>query len=60
MNETQIHAIADTLLPQFLPKNDQETELSFNFTIPPNSTFRVWYSKKGDTWSFQRYEKIVI
>ena len=60
MNETQIKQIADTLLPQFLPKSDKETEVSFNFTIPPNNTFRVWYLKKAETWTFVRHEKIAI
>lgn len=60
MTETQIKQIADTLLPQFVPKNDAETELSFNFTIPPNNTFRVWYTKTGKTWAFVRYEKIEV
>lgn len=60
MNETQIKQIADTILPEFLPKNEMETELSFHFTIPPNSTFRVWYKKKGQSWAFVRFEKVTV
>lgn len=60
MNETQIKQIADTLLPEFLPKNSIETELSFHFTIPPNKTFRVWYCKSQKGWNFVKYEKIPV
>lgn len=60
MTETQIKQIADTLLPQFIPKNDAETELSFNFTVPPNHTFRVWYTRSQKAWTFVRYEKVQI
>lgn len=60
MNETQIKNIADTLLPQFIPKSEKETSLSFHFTVPPNNTFRVWYDKVGKSWNFVRFERIVI
>lgn len=60
LNDEQIKAIADSLLPGFLPKNALETELSFNFTVPPNHTYKVWYEKQANAWVFNKSEKVKI
>ncbi|MGY0038780.1 hypothetical protein [Pedobacter sp. NJ-S-72] len=41
----QIEAIANTLLPSFIPKDNQETKLSFHFTLPPNNSYKVFFEK---------------
>ena len=38
--------LAEQLLPQFLPKNDQQTTLTFQFTMVPAITYRVTFDKK--------------
>lgn len=60
LNDKQIKGIADSLLPTFLPKNGAETELSFNFTVPPNHTYKVWYEKQHTVWKFMKFEKVQI
>ncbi|PRD46790.1 hypothetical protein C5745_13045 [Sphingobacterium haloxyli] len=60
LNDKQIKEIADSLLPTFVPKNDAETELSFNFTVPPNHTFSVSYEKRHTVWVFVKSEKVQI
>lgn len=59
--DDRIQHIADTLLDSFLPKNEEEKTLSFHFTIPPNSSYKVYYEKsiKGK-WEFIRAEKQVV
>lgn len=58
LKEEQIKMIAETILPGFVPKEEEETELSFHFTVPPNQSFKVWYQKdKKMGWQFSRYEK---
>ncbi|WEK18839.1 MAG: hypothetical protein P0Y49_18855 [Candidatus Pedobacter colombiensis] len=55
--ESQIKLIADTLLPGFIPKNANEKELSFHFTIPPNKSYKVNYKKNPkNEWVFEDYE----
>jgi hypothetical protein len=57
--ETQIKLIADTLLPGFIPKNPEETELSFHFTIPPQKSYKVYYQKNNkNVWTFIRFESV--
>ena len=56
--ESQIKLIADTLLPGFIPKNANEKELSFHFTIPPNKSYKVWYKKGAkNEWEFTGFEQ---
>lgn len=59
--EDKIQLIADTLLNSFLPKDPEERNLSFHFTIPPNLNYKVYYEKtdKG-VWCFLRAEKISV
>lgn len=58
-----IELIAGQLLPQFIPKTEAETTLSFQFTIAPNNTYRVNYVKKQGkakaVWELVGYEEIV-
>lgn len=55
--KAQIEAIANTLLPSFIPKDDQETTLSFHFTLPPDSSYKVFFEKdKSAKWQFKTYE----
>lgn len=59
--EIQIKLIADTLLPGFIPKDLNETELSFHFTIPPKSTYKVHYQRSGkNDWTFVSFEAVEI
>lgn len=53
----QIEATADSIMKHFIPKNPDENTLSFHFTIPPSSNYKVDYEKnaKGD-WSFVGFE----
>ena len=54
----QIQIIADTLLPGFIPKNPEETELTFHFTLPPAKNYKVWYKKTDKSeWKFVRFEE---
>jgi hypothetical protein len=56
----QIEAIANTLLPSFIPKDPTETSLSFHFTLPPDSSYKVFFEKDAKAkWKFQRYEEAV-
>jgi hypothetical protein len=55
--EEQIKNIADALLSSFLPKDANETELNFHFTIPPNHSYKVWYKRKKAVWSFEKFEE---
>lgn len=55
----QIKLIADTLLPGFIPKDQNEKELTFHFTIPPNKSYKVYYQKdKKNEWTFVSYEPV--
>ncbi|HEY0175495.1 MAG TPA: hypothetical protein VGC08_03890 [Pedobacter sp.] len=54
----QIEAIANTLLPSFIPKDKEETNLFFHFTLPPDSSYRVFFEKDAKAkWQFVRYEE---
>jgi len=56
-SKEQIEAVAGALLGQFIPKDPEQNELSFHFTLPPDS-YKVSYvkDKKGD-WSFVGYQE---
>ncbi len=57
--EIQIKLIADTLLPSFIPKDKNENELTFHFTIPPNKSYKVLYQKNTQNeWIFISYEAV--
>ncbi len=59
LKEEQIKLIAGTLLPGFIPKDNTETELSFHFTVPPNQSYKVWYSRNNQSnWDFKKYEEV--
>jgi len=57
-----VEIIAGQLLPRFIPKNPNETSLAFQFTIAPNSTYRVNYVKKQvkgkADWVLTGYEEV--
>jgi len=57
-----ITIIAGQLLPRFIPKNEAETTLSFQFTIAPDNTYRVNYVKKQvkgkAVWELVGYEEV--
>jgi len=54
----QIEAIANTLLPSFIPKDNKETSLSFHFTLPPDSSYKVFFEKDAKAkWQFISYEE---
>ncbi|RKR84890.1 hypothetical protein BDD43_5143 [Mucilaginibacter gracilis] len=54
--------LADQLLPGFIPKDAAATTLTFQFTMVPNTTYRVNYVKtqeKGKAvWTFTGYELV--
>jgi hypothetical protein len=52
-----IEAMANTIMKNFIPKNDAEHLLTFHFTIPSASNYKVTYEKdtKGK-WNFITYE----
>ena len=53
----QVEATANSIMKHFIPKNPDETNLSFHFTIPPASNYKVNYQKniKGE-WLFIDFE----
>lgn len=52
-----IEAIANTLLPSFIPKDEKETKLSFHFTLPPDSSYKVFFEKDAQAkWQFISFE----
>lgn len=53
----QIEATANSIMKHFIPKNPDETSLSFHFTIPPSYNYKVNYEKdaKGE-WNFVGFE----
>lgn len=56
----QIEAIANTLLSSFIPKDLSEKSLSFHFTLPPDSSYKVFFEKDAQAkWQFVRYEEAV-
>lgn len=56
----QIQEIANTLLPSFIPKNKEETSLSFHFTLPPDSSYKVFFEKDAKAkWQFIKFEEAV-
>jgi len=57
-SKEQIIAIANTLLPSFIPKDNQETSLSFHFTLPPDNSYKVFFEKDSKAkWQFIRFEE---
>lgn len=57
--ETQIKMIADTLLPGFIPKDPEEKELIFHFTLPPDKSYKVYYQKNNkNVWTFISFEPV--
>lgn len=55
----QIEAIANTLLPGFVPRDKNENKLSFHFTLPPDSTYRVFFERNSKLeWLFISYEVV--
>jgi hypothetical protein len=55
--EEEIQRISGAILPQFIPKDPAQTELSFHFTLPPKN-FRVDYQKNAKgRWEFKGYKE---
>jgi hypothetical protein len=53
----QIEAIANTLLPSFIPKDKQETSFFFHFTLPPDASYKVFFEKDGKSnWQYKGFE----
>ncbi|MBW4889849.1 hypothetical protein KXQ82_08985 [Mucilaginibacter sp. HMF5004] len=59
----QVEFIAVQLLPQFIPKDDKAVTLTFQFTMVPNTTYRVNFVKKVSggkaDWQLSGYEEVV-
>ena len=57
-----VELLAGQLLPRFIPKNENETSLTFQFTVAPSNTYRVSYVKtsvKGKMlWQLTGYEEV--
>ncbi|WP_316837623.1 hypothetical protein [Pedobacter nutrimenti] len=57
IKEEQIKMIAETLLPGFIPKNQDAKELTFHFTVPPGQSFKVFFERKNNSeWNWKGYE----
>ncbi len=56
-SEEQVKKVAAALLSSFLPKDQNETELTFHFTLPPNQSYKVWYKKTKSDCAFVKYEE---
>lgn len=55
-----IEAVANTLLSSFIPKDEKETTLTFHFTLPPDSSYKVFFEKDAKAkWQFKGYENAV-
>ena len=55
-----IEAVANTLMPSFIPKDEKETTLTFHFTLPPDSSYKVFFEKDAKAkWQFKGYENAV-
>jgi hypothetical protein len=56
-SKEQIEATANSIVHHFIPKDVAENKLSFHFTIPPSSNYKVNYEKdaKGN-WNLVSYE----
>lgn len=55
----KIEAIANTLLPSFIPKNKEEKVLCFHFTLPPDSSYKVFFEKDNKAnWQFKGFEEV--
>lgn len=58
----QIELVANSLLPKFIPKDECLTEFSFNFTLAPNNTYKVYYekpTKKNAVWTYIKFEEVL-
>ncbi|MDB5014693.1 MAG: hypothetical protein JWQ25_2895 [Daejeonella sp.] len=58
----QIELVANSLLPKFIPKDESLTEFSFQFTLAPNNTYKVYFektSKKAPIWTYVKFEEIL-
>lgn len=53
----QVEAMANSIMKHFIPKDPNETTLSFHFTIPPSHNYKVNYERdvKG-VWNFTDFE----
>jgi hypothetical protein len=55
----QVEKIANLLLPTFIPKDTTVNELTFHFTLPPNTNYKVWYEKTDSSdWKFLKFEEV--
>ncbi len=52
-----IEATANAIMSNFIPKNPDEQQMVFHFTIPTSSNYKVTYEKdKKGNWNFVGYE----
>ncbi len=59
---SQIETVANSLLPKFIPKDESSTEFSFNFTLAPSNTYKVFFeklNKKNAIWTYVRFEEVL-
>lgn len=57
----QIELVANSLLPKFIPKDDSLMEFSFQFTLAPNNTYKVFFekvTKKSPVWTYVKSEEM--
>ena len=59
----QIETVANSLLPGFIPKDESLTEFSFQFTLAPSNTYKVYFEKIADKksalWKFVKFEEVL-
>ncbi|WP_207423377.1 hypothetical protein [Desertivirga brevis] len=51
LSDQQIQAIAESLLPSFIPKDSSENQLAFHFTAE-GSHYQVAFEKEAKIWKF--------
>ena len=56
LSDQQIKLIAESLLPSFIPKDANESFLTFNFTAEGNH-YLVEFKREGKNWLFKKFEE---
>ena len=61
-NTGHVEFLAKQLLPRFIPKDDKVKTLTFQFTVAPDTTYRVNFAKRITAgkivWELLDYEEL--
>lgn len=56
-SKEEVEATANAIMEHFIPKDANQMDLTFHFTIPPSSNYKVAYQKdKNGQWNFASFE----